>query len=102
MRIRKGDTVQIIAGEARGKTGKVLKVFPRRNRVVVEGINFVKRHTRPSQQNPHGGIIEKEAPIHISNVMPLAGGHPTRVGHRRLRTGRKVRVARKTGEDIDS
>ncbi|MFQ6615997.1 MAG: 50S ribosomal protein L24 [Fidelibacterota bacterium] len=102
MRIKKGDTVQIIAGEARGKTGKVLKVFPRRNRVLVEGINFVKRHTRPSQQNPQGGIIEKEAPVHLSNVMLLAGGSPTRVGHRRLQTGRKIRVARKTGEDIDS
>lgn len=102
MRIKKGDTIKIISGEARGKTGKVLKVFPRKNRVLVEGINFVKRHTRPSQDNPQGGIIEKEAPIDLSNVMLLAGGTATRVGHRRLQTGRKIRVARKTGEDIDS
>lgn len=102
MRIKKGDTVQIIAGEARGKSGKILKIFPGRNRVLVEGINLVKRHTRPSQQNPQGGIIEKEAPIHMSNVMLIAGGVPTRVGHRRLQTGRKVRVSRKSGEDIDA
>lgn len=102
MHVKKGDTVQIITGEARGKTGKVLKVFPKTNKVLVEGVNFVKRHTRPSQQNPQGGIIEKESPIHLSNVMLTAGGNPTRVGHRRLGTGRKIRVARKTGEDIDS
>lgn len=102
MRIKKGDTVRIIAGEARGKSGKVLKVFTGRNRVLVEGVNFVKRHTRPSQQNHKGGIVEKEAPIHISNVMLLAGGARTRVGYRRLQTGRKIRVSRKTGEDIDA
>lgn len=102
MRIKKGDTVQVISGNERGKTGKVLMVSPKSNRVIVEGVNFVKRHTKPSQQNPQGGIVEKEAPIHISNVMLMVGGQRTRSGWRFLETGRKIRVSRKTGEDIDS
>lgn len=102
MRIKKGDTVQVISGNERGKTGKVLMVSPKSNRVIVEGVNFVKCHTKPSQQNPQGGIVEKEAPIHISNVMLMVGGHRTRSGWRFLETGRKIRVSRKTGEDIDS
>ncbi len=69
MKIKKNDTVMVIAGNDRGKTGKVLKVFPKESRVIVEGINLRKRHTKPSQKNPQGGILEKEAPIHISNVM---------------------------------
>ncbi|MDD5060739.1 MAG: 50S ribosomal protein L24, partial [Candidatus Marinimicrobia bacterium] len=67
-RIRKNDTVMILSGESKGKTGKVLKVFPDKERVIVEGVNFIKRHTRPSQKNTQGGIIEKEAPVHVSNV----------------------------------
>jgi len=102
VRIKKGDTVQVISGNERGKTGKVLMVSPESNRVIVEGVNFVKRHTKPSQQNPQGGIVEKEAPIHISNVMLMVGGQRTRSGWRFLETGRKIRVSRKTGEDIDS
>lgn len=102
MRIKKGDTVQVISGNELGKTGKVLMVSPKSNRVIVEGVNFVKRHTKPSQQNPQGGIVEKEAPVHISNVMLMVGGQRTRSGWRFLETGRKIRVSRKTGEDIDS
>ena len=102
MRIREGDSVQIISGDYIGKTGKVLRALPKSNRLIVEGVNFVKRHTRPSQQNPQGGIVEKEAPVHISNVMLVVGGQRTRTGHRFLETGRKIRVSRKTGEDVDS
>jgi large subunit ribosomal protein L24 len=67
-KIKKGDTVRVLAGNDLGRTGRVLKVFPKTERVVIEGVNMIKRHTRPSQKNPKGGILEKEAPIHISNV----------------------------------
>lgn len=102
MHIKKGDTVKILSGAYKGKTGKVLYVLPKRNRAIVESVNFVKRHSRPTQQNPQGGIVEKEASIHVSNLAVVAGGKATRVGYRFLDTGRKVRVSRKTGEDIDS
>jgi large subunit ribosomal protein L24 len=105
MKIRKNDNVIVIAGNARGKTGKVLKVFPDKDRVIVEGVNIIKRHTRPSQRNPQGGIIQKEAPIHVSNVMLLdpKTNQPTRVGTKVIKdetTGKKsrVRVAKATGE----
>jgi len=68
VRLKKGDTVQVLAGDYRGRTGRVLKVFPDTGRIVVEGVNMIKRHTRASTRNPKGGIVEKEAPIHISNV----------------------------------
>ena len=102
MNIKKGDTVKILLGAYKGKTGKVLYVLPKRNRAIVESVNFVKRHSRPTQQNPQGGIVEKEASIHVSNLAVVADGKATRVGYRFLDTGRKVRVSRKTGEDIDS
>ncbi len=102
MNIKKGDTVKILLGAYKGKTGKVLFVLPKRNRAIVESVNFVKRHSRPTQQNPQGGIVEKEASIHVSNLAVVADGKATRVGYRFLDTGRKVRVSRKTGEDIDS
>jgi large subunit ribosomal protein L24 len=103
--IRKNDNVMVISGNARGKTGKVLKVYPEKNRVIIEGVNIIKRHSRPSQRNPQGGIVQKEAPIHISNVMLLdpKSGQPTRVGTKLVKdatTGKKtrVRVAKATGE----
>ncbi|MFQ6608433.1 MAG: 50S ribosomal protein L24 [Fidelibacterota bacterium] len=102
MHIKKGDTVMVLSGAYRGKTGKVLHVIPKRKRAIVESVNFVKRHSRPSQQNPQGGIIEKEASIHISNLAVVSAGKPTRIGHRFLDTGRKIRVSRRTGDDIDS
>ncbi|MCF7803234.1 MAG: 50S ribosomal protein L24 [Candidatus Marinimicrobia bacterium] len=102
MRIKRGDQVEVIAGNDKGKQGKVLKVFPKKNRVIVEGINFIKRHTRPSQNNPQGGIVEKEAPIDVSNVQLLHNGEPTRIGYDYLEDGTKVRVAKSTGEVIDS
>ena len=102
MHIKIGDTVKVIKGEYRGKSGKILKVFLGNNRVIVEGVNFVKRHSKPTQQNPQGGIVEKEASIHVSNVMYFISGKTTRVGYRILDSGRKVRVAKNSGEDIDS
>jgi large subunit ribosomal protein L24 len=105
MRIRKNDTVMVIAGNARGKSGKVLKVYPERERVIVEGVNIIKRHTRPNQRNPQGGIVQREAPIHVSNVMLLdpKTNEVTRVGTRVVKdetTGKKrrMRVAKSTGE----
>ena len=101
MKIKKGDTVQIIAGNDSGKTGRVIKVFLDKDRVVVEGACMVKKHARPTQDNPQGGIIEKEATIHISNVMLVASGKPTRVGYKTLEDGRKVKYAKTTGEIIN-
>jgi len=102
MKIRKGDEVLITAGNDRGKRGRVLFVLPRQNRVIVEGINFIKRHTRPTQNNPQGGIVEKEAPVHISNVKLIHNGEPTRVGFTRLEDGVKARISKETGEVIDT
>ena len=101
MKIKKGDTVQVITGNDSGKTGRVIKVFLDKERVVVEGVNMVKKHARPTQDTPQGGIIEKEATIHISNVMIVTGGKPTRVGYKNLGDGRKVKFAKKTGEVIN-
>ena len=101
MKIRKGDTVQIMSGTDAGKVGRVIKVYLDRDRILVEGINIVKKHTRPSQDNPQGGIIEKEASIHVSNTLLMADGKPTKVGYKILEDGKKVRVAKKTGEVIN-
>lgn len=102
MHIKKGMTVKVIRGNHKGQEGKVLFVFPRTDRAIVEGINFIKRHSRPTQQNPQGGIVEKEAPIHVSNLMVVHRGNPTRIGYKKLEDGTKVRIARKTGEEIDA
>lgn len=106
MHIRKGDTVYIRCGSYRGKTGKVLHVDPRKQTVVVEGINMKKRHQRPSQKNPKGGILTLESPIHASNVALYSStlGGPTRVSTRKIDEGggrvTKVRICRKTGEQV--
>jgi len=99
--IKKGDVVKVITGKYKGKEGKILKVFLKTNRVIIEGVNLVKRATRPSQQNPQGGIIEKEAAIHASNVMLVVNGKPSRVGTRILKEGSKVRYAKKSGETVE-
>ncbi len=101
-KIKKGDQVVILTGKDKGKTGKVARVMPKESRVVVEGVNMVKRHQRPTQFDA-GGINEKEASIHISNVAHAdpKGGAPTRVGIKTLDDGSKVRVAKKSGEVID-
>ena len=101
MKIKKGDTVQIISGNEDGKSGRVIKVFPLKDKIIVEGLNMVKKHARPSQENPQGGIMEKEAVIHISNVMLIAGSKPTRIGYKTLEDGRKIKYAKKTGEVIN-
>ncbi len=102
-KIKKNDRVMIIAGRDRGKIGKVLRLVPKKDRVVVERVNIIKRHTRPTQAAPQGGIIEKEAPIHVSNVMVVCGkcGDPVRVGKKLLEDGRRVRYCKKCGEVMD-
>lgn len=97
-RIRKNDQVMVIAGKDKGKTGRVLRVDREAGRVLVEGINIVKKAMRKKSQNDRGGIVEIEAPVHMSNVMPVTkSGKPTRVGYR-VENGKKVRVAKATGE----
>ncbi|MCL4547981.1 MAG: 50S ribosomal protein L24 [Bacteroidetes bacterium] len=105
MKIRKNDNVIVIAGNNRGKTGKVLKVFPQINRVIVEGVNLRKRHTKPNQKNPQGGIVEKEAPIHVSNIMIVdpKTNEATRIGARIIideKTGKKksARISKSSNE----
>jgi len=101
--VRRGDTVMVVAGKERGKRGRVLRVIPEKNRVVVERVNMIKKHQRPTQRIRQGGIIEREGSIHLSNVMLLdpTSGKPTRIGMRALSDGKKARVARKSGEIID-
>ena len=101
--VRRGDTVIVVAGKERGKRGRVLRVIPEKSRVIVERINMIKKHQRPTQKMRQGGIIEREGPIHLSNVMLVdpPSGKPTRVGMRELSDGKKVRVARKSGEILD-
>jgi large subunit ribosomal protein L24 len=101
--VRKGDTVIVVSGKERGKRGRVLRVIPEKSRVVVERINLIKKHQRPTQKIRQGGIIEREGSIHISNVMVVdpASSKPTRVGSRTLGDGKKVRVARRSGEILD-
>ncbi|HEY4017003.1 MAG TPA: 50S ribosomal protein L24 [Polyangiaceae bacterium] len=101
-RIRKGDTVIVISGRYKGKTGKVLSVSPEDDRVVVQGINVVKRHTRPTPRNPSGGIIEREQAVHACKVMPVdpKTGKGTRVRFRSLENGKKVRIAAGSGEEL--
>ena len=101
MRIYKGDMVKVISGNDKGKTGRVIKVFPGKDRIIVEGINIVKKHSRPSQENPQGAILEKEMSIHISNVMYLNGDNSGRVGVKRLEDGTKTRFLKSTNENID-
>jgi len=100
LKIKSGDTVQVIAGDHKGQEGKVLKVLIDKNKAIVEGINMVKKHMKPSAQNPQGGIVEKEASIHISNLSLLTGkGEPTRVGYR-MDGDNKVRFSKKSNEVI--
>ena len=102
-RIVKGDTVLVVSGDDRGKTGRVLKVLHEKQRVLVEGVNFIKRHTRPTQQNPQGGIVEREAPVHLSNVMPYdpKSQRGTRVRSRVLSDGTRVRESAASGEVLE-
>ncbi len=100
MKVIKNDTVLVISGNYKGKKGKVLKVFPKESRVIVEGVNFIRRHTKPTQKNPQGGIVEKEAPINVSNLMVVCPkcNTPSRLGRKILEDGKGVRVCRSCGE----
>ena len=104
MKIKKGDSVEVIAGKDAGKRGRVLRVDRDRERIVIEGVNMIKRHTRPNpSKRVQGGIVEREAPIHVSNVMVVSpdSGRPTRIGYKILDDGRKVRVAKVDGAILD-
>lgn len=100
MKIVKNDNVLIISGNYKGTKGKVLKVFPKQNRIIVEGVNFIKRHTRPTPKNQQGGILEKEAPINASNAMVICPkcDTPSRMGHKVLEDGKKMRVCKNCQE----
>ena len=102
LHIKKGDMVYVIAGDSRGQQGQVLAVDPEKQRAIVEGVNLCKKATKPSSKNPQGGIVEQEAPIHISNLQVLdpKSGKPTRVGRKLNDKGKLVRYAKKSGEEI--
>lgn len=102
LHIKKNDTVVVLAGEDKGKTGKVLKVLVEKNRALVEGVNMVSKSTKPSAKNPQGGIVKQETPIHISNLSLVdpKSGKATRVGIKVTEDGKKVRIAKKSGEEI--
>ena len=100
MKIKKGDTVKVIAGKDKDKEGKVISVDRKNGRVLVEGVNMLTKHTKPSAQNQNGGIVTQEGPINASNVMLVVKGQTTRVGFK-VEDGKKVRIAKKTGEVID-
>ncbi len=101
--VKKGDTVKVLAGNSRGKTGAVLEVFPEKYKAIVEGLNMVTKHTKPSAENPEGGIKKLEAPIHMSNLMLVdpASGEATKVARKAGDNGKLVRVSKKTGEVIN-
>jgi large subunit ribosomal protein L24 len=99
LKIKSGDTVKVIAGENKGQEGKVTKVVLEKNRAFVEGVNMVSKHTKPSAQSPQGGIVKKEASIHISNLMLVENGETTRVGYR-MEDGKKVRFSKKSDKAI--
>ncbi|HXK81847.1 MAG TPA: 50S ribosomal protein L24 [Bacteroidales bacterium] len=100
--IKKGDTVIVIAGESKGRQGRVLEVFRNKDRAIVEGVNLISKHTKPNADNPQGGIIKKEASVHISNLMLVdpKTGEPTRIGRKQGKDGKLVRYAKKSGEEI--
>ncbi len=103
VKVKKGDRVEVIAGKDRGKVGKVLRVFPAEGRLIVEKVNIIKKHSRPTQKNPQGGIVEMEAPLSVSNVMLLCPrcNKKTRVGKTVLANGTRVRICKKCGSEID-
>lgn len=101
LHIKKGDTVKVLSGDSRGEKGRVLEVLVKENRAIVEGLNMVTKHSKKTQANPEGGIIKKEAPIHLSNLMVVdAQGNATRIGRRKNDAGKLVRYSKKSGEEI--
>ena len=99
LKIKTGDTVKVISGDQKGKEGKVVRVFIEKNRAIVEGVNMVSKHTKPSAQSPQGGIVKKEASLDVSNLMLLVDGNTTRVGYR-VEDGKKVRFSKKSDKAI--
>ena len=100
MHIIKGMMVKVISGNHKGQTGKVLDVFPKKMKAIVEGVNFRKRSVRPTQDNPSGGYVDREAPLHLSNLMVLHNDQATRIGYKKLENGKKVRISVKTREEL--
>jgi len=100
MKLKKGDTVEVITGKDKGKQGEIEHVFPKTNQIVVSGVNTAQRHSKPTRANEQGGIIDKDMPIHASNVMLVHNGKKVRVGYKVNDDGTKVRVARPSGEEI--
>ena len=100
MRLKTGMSVRVISGNHKGKEGKILRIIKDKERVIIEGVNLIKKHTRPTQENPKGGVIEREGSLHISNVMYLHNGKVSRIGYKSLHDGSKVRVSTKSGEEI--
>ena len=100
MHIKKGMNVKIISGNHKGQSGKILDVFPKKMKAIVEGVNFRKRSVRPTQDNPSGGYVDREAPLHLSNLMVIHNDQPTRIGYKKLEDGRKVRISIKTKDEL--
>lgn len=100
LKIKKGDKVVVLSGSSKGTKGSVLKVYPEKGKAIVEGVNKIKKHTKPNAENPQGGIVETEAPIYVSKLALVdSNGKPTRVGYE-MKDGKKVRIAKKTGKEI--
>lgn len=102
LHVKTGDTVVVLSGESKGTEGKIVEIVREKGRVIVEGVNIISKHTKPNAKSPQGGIIKREAPIHISNVMVVdpSNGKPTRIGRRLNTEGKLVRYSKKTGEEI--
>ena len=100
MHLKKGMTVKVISGNHKGQTGKILDIFPKIMKAIVEGVNFRKRSVRPTQENPSGGYVDREAPLHISNLMSFHNDQTSRIGYKRLENGNKVRISVKTKEEL--
>lgn len=102
LHIKVGDTVKILSGESRGQEGKILSIDKKKDRAIVEGINMIKKHSKPSASNPEGGIVEKEGTLHISNLMVVNKGVASRIGRKENKEGKLVRYSKKSGEEIKS
>jgi large subunit ribosomal protein L24 len=102
LHVKKGDTVFVISGEYKGQQGRILEIMKNKSRAIVEGVNLVSKHTKPNAQNPQGGIVKKEAPVHLSNLLLVdpSTGEPTRIGRKLNDKGKLVRYAKKSGEEI--
>ncbi len=101
MKFKKDDIVQVVTGKYKGQEGRIIKVYPDKDRVIVEGINIIKKHERPSQDNPQGGIMKKETSIHSSNILYVENGSAVKIGYKILENGSKVRYSKKTNKIID-